>query len=188
MESIKDKCAIVGMGCSKFGERWDASFDDLIVEAAYEAYEDAGLEPDDIQAAWVAYTTSSRTGESLSRPLKLQYIPITHVENACASGMDAIRNACYAVAAGVYDVVIAVGVEKLKDSALSGIPRPGGIGYWHPVLDVGASPPSDYALAATRYFHRYNLDPQEGKETLAKIAAKNHRNGSLSPKAHFQKR
>lgn len=187
MESIKGKCAIIGMGCSKFGERWDTSFDDLIVEAAYEAYEDAGIEAGDIQAAWVSFSTSSRTGESLARPLKLQYIPITRVENACASGMDAIRNACFSVAAGVYDIVIVAGAEKLKDSALSGLPRPGDLGYWHPVLDVGAAPPSDYALAATRYFHTYNLDPREGKETLAKIAVKNHHNGSLSPKAHFQR-
>jgi acetyl-CoA C-acetyltransferase len=187
MGNIENACAIVGMGCSKFGERWDTSFDDLIIEAAYEAYQDAGIDSKDIQAAWASFTTSSRTGESLARPLKLQYIPITHVENACASGMDAIRNACYAVTAGVYDVVMAIGVEKLKDSALSGLPRPGGIGYWHPVFDFGAAPPSDYALAANRYFYQYNLSHQEGKELLAKIAVKNHHNGSLSPKAHFQK-
>ena len=187
MENIKDLCAIVGMGCSKFGERWDAGFDDLIVEATNEAFTDAGVGSADIDAAWVAFSSSSRTGESLTRPLKLQYIPVTRVENACASGMDAMRNACYAVASGVYDIVLAVGVEKLKDSALSGLPRPGGLGYWHPLFDVGAAAPSDYALAANRYFHQYNLSPKEGKELLARIAVKNHRNGSLSPKAHFQR-
>ena len=62
MPGIKDRVAIVGMGCTKFGERWDASADDLLVEAAYEAFADAGIEPKDIQAAWVGSTTSGATG------------------------------------------------------------------------------------------------------------------------------
>ncbi len=57
--SIRDRVAVVGMGCSKFGERWDAGMDDLIVEAAYEAFQDAGIESKDIQAAWVGTSTGS---------------------------------------------------------------------------------------------------------------------------------
>jgi len=187
MGSIKDKCAIIGMGCTKFGERWDTSINDLIVEAAYEAFEDAGIAPSDVQAGWVGYTSSSRTGETLSRPLKLDYIPVTHVENACGSGMETIRGAAYAVAAGVYDIVLALGVEKLKDSGLAGLPTPGGMGFWHPIADSGITAPALYALAATRYFHTYCIEPRKGKEILAKIAVKNHYNGSMSPKAHFQR-
>ena len=127
--SIKDRVAVVGMGCSKFGERWDASMDDLIVEAAYEAFQDAGIESKDIQAAWVG-TSTGATGMTLSEPLRLQYIPITRVENACATASDAFRNASYAVAAGIYDIVLALGVDKFKDSGISGlsdggIPGPG---------------------------------------------------------------
>ncbi|HEY7709003.1 MAG TPA: acetyl-CoA acetyltransferase, partial [Candidatus Entotheonella sp.] len=81
MESIADKVAIIGMGCTKFGENWEKSAEDMIVDAAYEAFEDAGVSPQDIQAAWVGTTSSGSTGQSLSRPLKLQYIPITRVEN-----------------------------------------------------------------------------------------------------------
>ena len=113
MSGIKDRVAVIGMGCSKFGERWDSSSSDLIVEAAYEAFEDAGIEGKDVQAAWLGTVGSFRTGQPLAAALKLDYIPITRVENACATATDAFRNACYAVAAGIYDIVLAVGVEKL---------------------------------------------------------------------------
>ena len=122
MESIKDKVAIVGMGCTKFGENWDKSIDDMIIEAAHEAFEDAGIDRNDVQAAWVGTCYSGVTGQSLSEPLKLRYCPVTRVENACCTASDALRNAAYAVAAGVYDVVLALGVEKLKDSGFSGLP------------------------------------------------------------------
>ena len=117
MESIKDKVAIVGMGCTKFGERWDAGADDMIVEAALEAYKDAGIEQKDIQAAWVGTMFSGDTGRCLSEPLKLNYIPVTRVENMCATGSDAMRNAAYSVAAGVYDIVLALGSTSSRTQA-----------------------------------------------------------------------
>ncbi|HKV41124.1 MAG TPA: acetyl-CoA acetyltransferase, partial [Blastocatellia bacterium] len=92
MKDLSGKVAIIGMGCTKFGEHWDKGADDLIVEAAYEAFEDAGIEPARIEAAWVGTLTSGISGLSLSRPLKLQYIPVTRVENMCATGQDALRN------------------------------------------------------------------------------------------------
>lgn len=185
MESIKDKVAIVGMGCTKFGERWQADAEDLMVEACYEALEDAGIETKDIQAAWLGTYTTSWTGQPLAHALKLDYIPITRVENACATGTDAFRNACYAVAAGVYDVVLAMGVEKLKDSGFAGLDSP--YGSSSADIDPPTPPPSQFALAATRYFHNYGISYDEGKRILAKIAVKNHHNGSLNPKAHFQR-
>jgi len=122
MESIKDKVAIVGMGCTKFGENWEQSGEDMIVEAAYEALEDAGIELKDIQAAWVGTRFSGHTGLCLSSPLRLQFIPVTRVENLCASGTEAVRAATYAVAAGACDIALALGFEKLKDTGLSGLP------------------------------------------------------------------
>src|SRR3989337_3026128 len=122
MPGIKDRVAIVGMGCTKFGEHWDKDAGDLIVDACFEAFEDAGVGPKDIQAGWIGTTTSGRRGSMLTYPLKLGYIPVTRVENACATGTDALRNACYAVAAGIYDLVLVCGVEKLKDSGYSGLP------------------------------------------------------------------
>lgn len=184
MRGIKDRVAIVGMGCSNFGERWDSSAADLMVEAGYEAYADAGLEAKDIQAAWLGTVSSFRTGQPLAEALKLDYIPITRVENACATATDAFRNACYAVAAGIYDIVLAVGVEKLKDSGFSGLAIPEA-----PGADVAppTPPPSQFAMAATRYFHQYGIPYDQGKLTLAEIAAKNHHNGTLNSKAHFQR-
>ncbi|MBM3941464.1 MAG: acetyl-CoA acetyltransferase [SAR202 cluster bacterium] len=184
MRGIKDRVAILGMGCTKFGERWESSAADLMVEAAQEAYADAGIAPKDIQAAWVGTASSFRTGQPLAEALKLDYVPITRVENACATATDAFRNACYAVAAGVYDMVLALGVEKLKDSGYSGLAIPEA-----PGSDVAppTPPPAQFAMTATRYFHHYGIPFEEGKRTLAKIAAKNHHNGTLNPKAHFQR-
>ena len=118
MESMKDRVAIVGMGCTRFGERWDMGVEDLLVEAAYEAFEDAGIGPKDIQAGWIGTVFSGLSAITLS-PLGLQYIPMTRVENMCATGSEALRAAAYAVAAGVCDIALAVGVEKLKDTGLN---------------------------------------------------------------------
>jgi acetyl-CoA C-acetyltransferase len=188
MESIKDKVAIVGMGCTKFGERWDKGVEDLIVEAAYEAFEDAGIEPKDIQAAWIGTVFSGLSAITLS-PLQLQYIPMTRVENMCATGSEALRAASYAVAAGVCDIALAVGVEKLKDSGATGVKGPSIVGDNQDAssgIGPGYSAPASFAYLATRYFHDYNIKPEDGKRLLAQIAVKNHHNGSLNPKAHFQ--
>jgi acetyl-CoA C-acetyltransferase len=188
MDGIKDKVAIVGMGCTKFGERWDKGVEDLIVEAAYEAFEDAGIGPKDVQAAWIGTVFSGLSAITLS-PLQLQYIPMTRVENMCATGSEALRGASYAVAAGVCDIALAVGVEKLKDSGATGVKGPSVVGDnqdGSSGIGPGYSAPASFAYMATRYFEHYNLKPEEGKRLLAKIAVKNHHNGSLNPKAHFQ--
>ena len=194
-ESIKDKVAIIGMGCSQFGERWDVGASDLIVECAYEAYEDAGIEPKDIEACWIATTTRgaqggqgstcSPTGLHVPLALKLQYKPSTRIENACGSGEDALRNATFAVAAKVYDIVLVVGVEKLKDQGYGGL---GEVAMPpHPVFEGALTPPGMYALAATRYFRKYGLTPEEGKKMLAMISVKSHYNGARNPKAHLRR-
>lgn len=189
MPGIKDRVAIVGMGCTKFGELWDKSDQDLMVESCHEALADAGIELKDIQAAWLgmACVETGFAGVRLARALKTDYIPITRVENYCASGIEAVRNACYAVAAGIYEIVLACGVEKMKDSGATGITQTGGepqfsSWVWAPIVA-----PARYALSATRYFHAYGLSPEEGKRLLARIAVKNHHNGSLNTRAHFQR-
>jgi len=186
MESIKDRVAIVGMGCVKFGENWGQSLEDMMIDAAYEAYADAGIDPGDIQAAWFGTVFSGETGQILAAPLKLRYIPVTHVENACATGSEAIRGACYAVAAGIYDVVLAIGAEKLKDTGYSGLPQTRPICTWSYRLTT-QTPAAVFAMMATGYFAKYGLSHEEGKKLLARIAVKNHHNGSLCPKAHFQR-
>jgi acetyl-CoA C-acetyltransferase len=190
MESIKDKVAIVGMGCTKFGERWDMGVEDLLVEAAYEAFQDAGIGPKDIEAAWLGTVFSGLSAMTLS-PLGLQYIPVTRVENMCATGSEALRGASYAIMAGMCDIALAIGVEKLKDSGKTGVRGPAVVGDnpdGSAGIGAGYSAPASFAYLGTRYFHQYGLDGDEGKRLLAEIAVKNHYNGSLNPKAHFQNR
>jgi len=189
MGIIKDKVAIIGMGCTKFGELWDKSVDDLITEATFEACEDAGVELKDIEAAWLGTVFSGHTALSLSTPLKLQYIPVTRVENMCATGTEALRAAAYAVAAGVCDIALAVGVEKLKDTGWTGVQPSNVVGrttMGTTATELELSPPALFAQLAMRYFHQYNLSTEQGKMLLAEIAVKNHHNGSLNPKAHYQ--
>ena len=186
MESIRNKVAIVGMGCIKFGENFHQSIDDMIIDAAYEAYEDAGIDPKDIQAAWMGQLWAGHTGQLLAAPLKLGYIPVTHTENACATGSEALRGACYAVASGVCDIALALGVEKLKDTGYMGLPQTRPNATWSYRL-TALTPPAGFALMASRYFAKNNLNFEEGKRLLSKIAVKNHHNGALCPKAQFQK-
>jgi acetyl-CoA C-acetyltransferase len=180
--SIKDRVAIIGMGCTRFGELWGKGPSDLIVEAVNEAYVDAGVEAKDIQAVWGG-TLFSFGGRSVSEPLRLLYKPVTRVENACASGTEAVRGAAYAVAAGIYDVCLAVGFEKLKDESMSGLPGMQNLTGTY----FASTLPGCFAIMATRYFDRYGLGPEEGKTMLARISVKSHRNGSLNPKAHLRR-
>jgi acetyl-CoA C-acetyltransferase len=156
-----------------------------MVEAAYEAYEDAGIGPNDIQAAWFGVTSSAISGQSVAQALKLDYIPVTRVENFCCSGTEAFRNACLAVASGVYDIALAIGMEKTKDTGWTGLGTATVAGSSQVELQV--APPVQFALSATRYAKHYNIPMEELRKTLARIAVKNHKNGSLNPKAHFQR-
>jgi acetyl-CoA C-acetyltransferase len=184
---IKDRVAIVGMGCTKFGELWDKSAADLIVDAGYEAFEDAGIEPKDVDSAWFGcwQEVSGMAGIGMAA-LRLQYKPITRVENMCATGTDALRNAAYAVASGAIDIGLALGVEKLKDMGFAGLvsqPPPGTAG----VVGIGGTAPGVFAMLATRYFDRYNIPPDDGKRMLAHVSMKSHHNGNMNPKAHFHR-
>ncbi len=187
MKSIKDQVAIIGMGCTQFGELWDKGVDDLIVDACFEAFKDAGIEPGDVDGAWFGSVMSGSTGAALSSPLKLDYIPVTRVENFCATGTDGLRNACYAVAANKCNIALVCGVEKLKDYS-GGFPQ-----YTTGSLVTGKTewdmpPVNFFALLAQRYFYNHNLSFEEGKKILAKIAVKNHDNGLLSPKGHLKRK
>src|SRR5690606_3689695 len=112
---IRDKVAIIGMGCSRFGERWDCGYDDLMIEAYLEAMEDAGIDKSQNCVAWVGvFCDEHNTGKSalrLSMTVRVSNIPVTRLENLCATGSEALRGAAYAVAAGAVDVALAMGVE-----------------------------------------------------------------------------
>jgi len=186
MESIRDKVAIVGMGCTKFGEHWDMGLNDLAIEAAYAAFEDAGIGPDAIEACWLGQCIGPYIGTASTVPaeaLKLQGIPISRNENWCTTGLESLRGAALGVASGLYDVVLVLGVEKVKDSGYGGLGTGRGM---TPVYEARRTSPGSFAMIGTRYFHEYGIDPEEGREILARIAVKNHRNGSKHPKAHFR--
>lgn len=193
MGSIKDKVAIVGMGCTRFGERWDVGYSELMLEAFKECIEDAGIEIKDIEAAWLGtqFTEVNQgvSGLPLSDALHLPFIPVTHVENMCASGSESLRGASYAVAAGVYDIALAVGVEKLKDIGYGGLPdlSIGAIGKYESLITPNVTAPGAFAMMATRYFARYGLSPEEGKMMLAKVSSKSHHNGTMCEKAHLRR-
>lgn len=189
---IKDKVAIIGMGCTRFGERWDMGAEELMVEAFEECIADAGIEKKEIDAAWLGTCMEEisvgKTGMPLSTTLRLPMIPVTRVENYCATGTEAFRGACYGVASGAYDICLALGVEKLKDTGYGGLLNFGSnVGtltwQWWPNLTA----PGSFAQLAGAYAAKYKVPDQDLKLAMAHISAKSHANGALNPKAHLRK-
>ncbi|MGB1503996.1 MAG: acetyl-CoA acetyltransferase [Acidimicrobiales bacterium] len=181
---IKDQVAIVGMGCTAFGEHFDRSIEDMIIEAAHAAYDSAGVAQDDVDAFWFGTLGSGTSGLTISKPLKIDYKPVTRVENMCATGSEAFRNAAYAVASGAFDVVVAIGAEKLKDNGMSGL-----VGTQLPDdgTKTNITAPASFSLLAPAYGEKYGVDRDTMKEVMTRIAWKNHFNGARNPRAQFQK-
>lgn len=186
---IRDKVAILGMGCSRFGERWDVDADGLMLEAFGEAAADAGIDAGQLEAAWLGVCLEEnnigKTAGPLANALRLPRIAATRVENACATGTEALRGAAYAVAAGAYDVVLAMGVEKLKDTGYGGLPvRTRGVAndLWLP----NSTAPGAFAQLASAYAARHRVDAKDLKRAMAHVSVKSHANAALNPKAHLR--
>jgi acetyl-CoA C-acetyltransferase len=181
---IRDRVAIVGMGCTAFGEHWDRGTDELLLDATGQAFASAGVAKEQVDAYWLGTAQSGMSGLTLSKPLRLRDRPVTRVENFCATGSEALRQAAYAVAAGAYDVAMAVGVEKVKDSGYQGLnafPIPGdGTGR---TLTAAAM----FSMIVPAYARRYGVSAEQMRMVLARIAAKNHANGARNPRAQFRK-
>jgi acetyl-CoA C-acetyltransferase len=181
---IRDRVAIVGMACTPFREHFDKSADDLMVQASDEAYASAGVKKDDVDAYWLGTATSGMSGITLARPLQLTGKPVTRVENYCATGSEALRNAAYAVASGAYDMAMALGVEKIKDSGYQGMSPP-------PIPNDGTqrtlTAAAMFSMVVPAYAKRYGVTEAEMREALAHIASKNHFNGARNPRAQFRK-
>ena len=173
---MKDQVAVVGVGCTKFGDMFEHGYEDLICEAAFAAYADARIDPRDIQAAYLGtYLPGAAGGKaavSLGDALRLYDRPITRVENYCATGTDAFRNACLAIASGVYDIVLVLGAEKLKDRGGRGLPASPS------AARQGQFRSRALRARANRYMHTFKWGAR-----LAKVAVKNHYNGARNPKA-----
>ena len=187
---IRDKVVILGMGCSRFGERWDANPAQLMAEAFQECLQDAGIEKNDIHAAWFASAIESvNVGPSalpLATALRLPYIPVTRVENMCASGTEALRGAAYAVAAGAADIALALGCEKLKDTGYGGLPqRPRGV--TNDMFFPNLSAPGSFAQLAAGYRAAHRIDKNDLKRGMSHVSVKSHANGAKNPKAHLRR-
>jgi len=186
---IRDRVAIIGMGCSKFGERWDADSEDLMVEAYHEALGDAGIETRDIGAAWFSTcleeTSVGKSAVPMATALRLPYIPVTRVENQCASGTEAFRAAVYAVAAGACDIALALGAEKLKDTGYGGLPQRS-MGKVNDLFWANFSAPGSFAQLAAAYRAKHDIKAEDLKRAMAHISVKSHANASLNPKAHLR--
>ena len=190
---IKDKVAIIGMGCTRFGERWDMGAEELMVEAFEECLADAGIEKNQIEAAWFGTCMEEinvgKTAMPLATTLRLPMIPATRVENYCATGTEAFRGAVYGVASGAYDICLALGVEKLKDTGYGGLPNFGSNAgtltwQWWPNLTA----PGSFAQLASAYAAKYRIKDADLKRAMAHVSVKSHANGLLNPKAHLRKK
>ena len=181
---VRDQVAIVGMGCTPFAELWEKGLDDLIVDASTDAFASAGISKDEVDAYWFGTAQSGMSGITLARPLQLRNKPVTRVENYCATGSEALRAAVYAVASGAYDVAMAVGAEKVKDSGFQGLNamNPPGDGTAR-TLTAAAM----FSMVAPAYAQKYGVDAETMSEVLASIAVKNHYNGARNPRAQFRR-
>lgn len=186
---IKDKVAILGMGCSKFGERWNDNAEDLMVEAYHECLADAGIETSQIEAAWLSTAIEEqhvgKSGVPLAVALRLPFIPVTRVENYCASGSEAFRGAVYAVASGACDIALALGVEKLKDTGYGGLPQRGR-GALNSMTWPNLSAPGSFAQLAGAYRAKHGLGADDLKRAMAHVSVKSHQNGARNEKAHLR--
>lgn len=188
---IRDKVAILGMGCAKFGERWADSAETLAVEAFEEALKDANIEVSQIGAAWLGVAFDAvnigPSGIPLAMALRLPNIPVTKVENYCASGSEAFRGAVYAVASGAVDIALAFGVEKLKDTGYGGLPvRTRGTTF--DMVGVVGTAPGQFAQLASAYRAKHGIDRDLLKRAIAHVSVKSHANGAKNPKAHLRNR
>ena len=180
--------AIVGVSQTKFGELWDKSFRDLVVEAGVAAIQDANMTGDDIDAMYIGNMTGGlfvgqeHIGALIAEHSGLAPIPATRVEAACASGGLALRQAIMAVASGYYDRVMAAGVEKMTD-VVDATPAIAAAADQEWEAQQGVTFPSLYAMMAKRHMHEYGTT----REQIAGFAVLGHKNGALNPKAQFQR-
>lgn len=182
------RVAIVGAGMTAFKEHFEFGIKDLIPMAVSEmaASVDKGLDRSDIQAAWFGEltTTDGFPAGILADSCDLLDIPVTRVENACATGNDAVRNATFAVASGAYDVALVVGADKVRESSARST-------FWEWAkltrdvawdYPIGLVAPANFALHAARYLH----ESAATREHLAMVAVKNHKHALPNPKAQLR--
>lgn len=180
--------AIIGIGMTKFGELWDISFRQLIVEAGVRAIEDAGIDGKQIDGMYVGnmsagqFVQQEHIASLIVDHAGLVPIPCTRVEAACASGGLALRQAVIAIASGIHNIVVAAGIEKMTDlltGQTTGALATAADQEWEAY--VGTTFPGLYALMARRHMYYYGTT----EEQMAMVAVKNHHNACLNPYAQY---
>jgi acetyl-CoA C-acetyltransferase len=178
--------AIIGVSQTKFGELWEKSFRDLIVEAGLKAVDDANIEGEDLGAMYVGnmsaglFVQQEHIASLIADHSGLTPIPCARVEAACASGGLALRNGIMAVASGYHDIVISAGVEKMTD-VVDPTPAIATASDQEWEAQQGVTFPSLYAMMAKRHMYEYGTT----REQLAMVSVINHKNGAKNPLAQF---
>ena len=183
--------SVIGIGETKIGRFPERSLRDLILEAGGKALDDAGIGSEDVGALYIGnYNAQGFSGQGHLGPLAgevlgLGSVPTIRVEGACASGSLAFRQALFAIASGMYDVVLVGGVEKMTHQSTEAVTA-GLAGASDLELEaaLGATFPSIFAMIAHRYFHEYG----NARDAMALCAVQNHENALLNPDAQLQKR
>lgn len=182
------RVGVVGVGITRFGKLEGRGLKDLGREAVVKALRDAGLSARDIQIAYCGYAMSQLGGQATTpgqlilKEVGVTGIPVTRVENACASGASAFREAWLAIQTGLYDVALAFGVEKM-----TGAPTPVTLEAMASAADIetegvlGLTFPGVFAIIARRHMAQYGTT----REQMALVAVKNHRHAALNPLAQF---
>ncbi len=176
--------AVIGAGMIDFGELFDQSLDDTLERAYLNCLDDVdhGIDPAAIDAAWfgtIDVADNASSGLGLSHPTGLFEMPVTRVENACATGSTAFRSAVEAVRAGSADVALVAGAEKMRDSAAGLIEGAALEQVWR---GRGVTMPAFFGLRATRHMEEFGTT----REQIAAVSAKNHDNGAKYPHAHYR--
>lgn len=169
---------ITGAATTPFAAHWDTPIEQLAGEAVVGALDEAGLTRDRIGAAYVGHMSQGEmVGQRILRELDFPPMPVVNVENACASGATAFREAWIAVASGIVDSALVLGVEKMAKGLLT---------MRHRTNDqrMGQIIPGSYAISGRRHMHEYGTTAEQ----FAWISVKNHDNGAENPFAMFRKR
>ena len=173
--------SVIGADMIRFGKYPEATYADLARPAVLDALRDAGAQREDVQVLYCGNSFGGMlTGQRILKELGMTGAPIINVENACSSGSTALREAWTAIASGLYDVAVVIGVDKLTQ--FDGGPLPLGQEDWE--VSQGMVMPALYAMRARRYMYEYDVS----EEQLAEVSVKAHEHGALNPKAQLQKR
>ena len=174
-----DDVVVLGVGMTRFTKTPERTVEDMGHEAVLAAMADAGVERKDIGAAFCGTLQSHPgIGQRVLKDLGMTGMPIVNVENACASGSTAFRDAFAWIRAGLVDVALAIGVESL--SSMKGLVTLDQDDY---VWGTGLVLPGAYAMLTKRHMSTYGTTPEQ----FARISVKSHANAMLNPYAHFHK-